>query len=81
MTSKPALMNLTTAEAFYKLFCAFPKKERIAIAHFIFADKVIRQELGLTEIPNEITLQSFSEDKANMPVFNTIDELRQDLLA
>ncbi len=32
------------------------------------------------KIPNEITLEALSEDKNNMPIFNTIDELREDLL-
>ncbi len=34
-----------------------------------------------TEIPNETTLRAFAEDKRDIPVFHTADELRKDLLS
>lgn len=34
-----------------------------------------------SEIPNEATLKAFAEVKSKMPVFNSIDELRKDLLS
>ena len=69
------------AEAFYKIFRTLPQKERVTIAHYILADEEVRKGLELSEIPNETTLQTFAEDKQNMPVFSTIDELQQDLLS
>ena len=35
----------------------------------------------LPEIPNDMTLKAFAEDKKEMPVFETIQELREDLLS
>jgi hypothetical protein len=32
-------------------------------------------------IPNETTLKAFAEDKYDMPVFRSIEELRKDLLS
>ena len=72
---------LGTAEAFYHVFRALPQKERIVIAHYILADEEVQQSLALSEIPNEITLQAFAEDKERMPVFDTVDELGKDLLS
>jgi len=76
MTIKSASMNLTTAEAFYRLFCTFPKKEQLSIARFILENEIIRHELGLAEIPNDVTLAAFAEDKATMASFDSIDKLR-----
>ncbi|MDY7079575.1 MAG: hypothetical protein SXV54_22045 [Chloroflexota bacterium] len=73
--------TLGTAEAFYRVFCALPQEERIAIAHYILADAEVQQGLALSEIPNEITLQAFVEDEQCMPVFDTVDELEKDLLS
>ena len=70
-----------TAEAFYKIFRALPRKERIAIAYYILVDEDVQESLGPFEIPNEATLQAFTEVKQNMPVFNTIGELQKDLLS
>ncbi|VEN72915.1 hypothetical protein EPICR_10416 [Candidatus Desulfarcum epimagneticum] len=42
-----------------------------------FMDEEIRHYL---KIPNKITLDALSENKKDMPVFNTMDELREDLL-
>ncbi|MBC8255122.1 MAG: hypothetical protein H8E35_14000 [Ardenticatenia bacterium] len=75
------LHSLGTAEAFYRVFCALPQKERIVIAHYILADQEVQQSLALSEIPNETTLQAFAEDKQRMPVFATVDELGKDLLS
>ena len=73
--------TLGMAEAFYRMFRALPQKERIVIAHYILADEEVQQSLALSEIPNEITLQAFAEDKQHMPVFDTVDELGKDLLS
>ncbi len=76
-----AVYQMSTAEAFYRVFCALPKNDRVAVARYIFQDTEIRHTLELTEIPNDQTLKSFTEEKAHMPVFATIQELRQDLLS
>jgi len=73
-----SLQQVSTAEAFYRLFRALPKKDRLLIARYILEDEDIQQSL---EIPNEITVQAFGEDKATMSVFSSIDALRKDLLA
>ena len=73
--------TLGTAEAFYRVFCALPQKERVVIARYILADEEVQRSLALSEIPNEITLQAFAEDKQRMPVFDTVDELGKDLLS
>lgn len=52
----------------------------MTIARYILQDEDIRRNLDEFELPNEITLAAFREDNATMPVFQTIDELRQDLL-
>ena len=73
--------QISTAEAFYRVFCALPKKDRVAVARFIFQDTEIRHTLELTEIPNEQTRNSFAEDKSQMSVFTSIQALREDLLS
>ena len=70
----------STAEAFYRVFCALSLQERIAITHYILADEQI-QSLALSKVPNSVTLQAFAEDKEDMPVFDTVDELVEDLLS
>jgi hypothetical protein len=72
--------TLSTAEAFYRVFCALSLQDRIAIAHYILADEQI-QSLALSEVPNSVTLQAFAENKEDMPVFDTVDELVEDLLS
>lgn len=74
-------LKFSTAEAFYRVFRALPKKERLAIARYILADEGVQKDLELSEVPNETTLKAFAEDKGSMPVFSTIDELRKDLLS
>jgi hypothetical protein len=73
--------TITTAEAFYKVFRALPKKDRLAVARYILEDEDLQQGVDLTEIPNKVTLKSFAEDKSAMPVFHSVDELRKDLLS
>ncbi len=73
--------QMSTADAFYRVFCALPKKDRVAVARYIFQNKEIRQTLELNEIPNALTLKSFAEDKNQMPSFGTIKDLREDLLS
>jgi len=72
-----ALEPIGTPEALYRLFRALSQNERFTAARYILEDEEIRHYL---EIPNEITLAALSKDKTNMPVFNTMDELREDLL-
>lgn len=73
--------QMSTADAFYRVFCALPKKDRVAVARYIFQNTEIRQILELTEIPNAFTLKSFAEDKNQMPSFATIKDLHEDLLS
>ncbi len=76
-----AMTGNSTAEAFYRVFRSLPKKERLAAARFILEDQEIRRLFDLTELPNAVTLKAFAEDKAKMPVFDTVDDLRKDLLS
>ena len=77
------------AEAFYSLFRALPRKERLAIAGYILADEDVQTNLDplllresrASEIPNETTKQAFNEPKEQMAIFETIDDLRKDLLS
>ncbi len=73
--------KLSTAEAFYRVFCALSLQDRIAIARYILADEQVQHGLALSEVPNSVTLQAFAESKEDMPVFNTVDELVEDLLS
>ncbi len=80
-TTQPSPPDISTAEAFYRLFCALSKQDRLAAAWYILHDEEVRQQLEQAEFPNDVTLNAFAEDKANMPAFETIQELGQDLLA
>ncbi len=80
-SSPQAVHQISTAEAFYRVFCALPKKDRVAVARYIFQNTEIRRTLELTEIPNDQTLRSFTEGPSRMPVFTTIQALREDLLS
>ena len=71
---------ISTAEAFYIVFRALPKKDRIAVVRYILGDDDIQQSIDLLNIPNETTLKAFAEDKSALPVFHSIEELRKDLL-
>jgi len=73
--------TLGTAEAFYRVFCAMPLQERVAITHYILADEQVQQSLALSKVPNSVTLRAFAESKEDMPVFDTVDELVEDLLS
>lgn len=72
---------ISTAEAFYHVFCALSRQDRLDAARYIFQDDEIRHNLELTEFPNPITLRSFTEEKTEMPVFDSIQDLREDLLS
>ena len=74
---KSQFVTFSTAEAFYRVFCALSKLDRIKVARYILEDEEILQNL---ENPNETTLKAYAEDKSKMPVFHNIDELRKDLL-
>lgn len=69
---------ISTAEAFYLVFCALPKRDRLTVARFIFENEDIQQDF---EIPNETTIEAFEEDESGLPLFHSIEELRKDLLA
>ncbi|MBD3304725.1 hypothetical protein GF339_00075 [candidate division KSB3 bacterium] len=73
--------DISTAEAFYRVFRALSKSDRLAIARYILQDADIRQQLEISEIPNDVTVKAFAEDPAGMPVFDTIQELQKDLLS
>ncbi len=79
--TKPSIKEMDTAEAFYRVFCALPQQDRFAVAKYILHDKEIQQQLESTNIPNATTLNAFAEDKASMPTFEMISELRNDLLS
>jgi len=79
-SGKSHLMTISTAEAFYRVFCALPKQDQLAVAQYILEDETIRHSLDKFESPNNTTLEAFAEDKATMPVFHTIDDLRKDLV-
>jgi len=71
--------SVGTAEAFYVLFRALPKKDRMTVARYILEDDDIRHFYELPEIPNERTLEAFAEDISAMPLFRSLEELRKDL--
>ena len=71
------LQSIESPEGFYRLFRSMSQNDRLAAATYILEDEEIRHYL---KIPNEITLKAFLEDKNSMPLFNTIDELREDLM-
>jgi hypothetical protein len=82
-------LEVPAAEAFYSIFRALPRKERLAIAGYILADEDVQTNLDPllldssrgSEIPNETTKQAFNEPKEQMMIFETIDDLRKDLLS
>jgi hypothetical protein len=78
---KSQSMTISAAEAFYRVFHALPKKDRLTVARYILEDKDIRRSFDKLEIPNETTLKAFAEDKSAMPGFNSVKELRKDLLS
>ena len=81
MVEKSQSVKISTAEAFYRVFCALPKKDRLSVARYILEDEDIRNSFGEFEIPNKVTLEAFSEKKSAMPVFHSVEALREDLLS
>lgn len=73
-SGKPESAAIGTAEAFYALYRALPKRDRLKIMQYILEDDDI-------QIPNKTTLKSFAEDKSVMPEFHSVEELRKDLLS
>ena len=69
------------AQAFYKIFRTFSKEDRFTITQYILADEDIQQNLALSEIPNETTIQAFTESKQRMASFDSVDALREDILS
>ena len=59
------------------MFQTLSHDERFRAARYILGDEEMRRHM---KIPNEITLEALSEDRDDLPVFNTIDEFREDLL-
>ena len=80
-SKKTQFVKISTAEAFYRVFCALPKKDRLNVARYILEDEDIQDNFGKLEVPNRTTLRAFAEDKAAMPVFHSVEELREDLLS
>ena len=80
-SEKSQSVTTSTAEAFYQVFRALPKKDRLTFARYILEDEDIRHSLDKLEIPNETTLKAFAEEKSAMPVFHSVEELRKDLLS
>ena len=78
---KASKTKVSTAEAFYLVFCALPKRDRLTVARYILQDEEIRKSTEHLEVPNDITLKALDEDTKEMPRFGTIEELRQDLLS
>ncbi len=74
-------VTISAGEAFYRVFRALPKKDRVTVIRYILKDEDIRHSFGKFEIPNETTLKAFTEDKSTMSVFHSIEELRKDLLS
>ncbi len=73
--------SISTAEAFYLVFRSLPKKDRLAVVHYILEDDEVKKDGKFFALPNKKTLKAFAEDKSSMPVFNSIDDLRKDLLS
>ncbi|MEW6096844.1 MAG: hypothetical protein AB1567_10020 [bacterium] len=80
-SGKSQSVSISTGEAFYRVFRALPKKDRVTVARYILKDEDIRHSFDKLEIPNETTLKAFAEDKSIMPVFHSVEELRKDLLS
>ena len=74
-------VGISIGEAFYKLFCALPKKDQVTVARYILKDKAFQPGCDHLEIPNKMTLKAFTEDKSTMPVFRSVKELRKDLVS
>lgn len=81
LTEKPQPRAISTGEAFYRIFRVLPKKDRLAVARYILKDEDIRRSFDKLEIPSKTTLEAFAEDKSSMPVFHSVEELREDLLS
>ena len=80
---KPPLgrSSISQAEAFYVLFRRLPEKDKLAVAKYILEDEDVRRHTISTGIPNETTLNAFAENKADLPLFESIEALREDLLS
>jgi hypothetical protein len=74
-------LEISTAEAFYRLYRTLPKRDRLKVAQYLIKDGDIQHGFDQIQIPNETTLKSFGEDKSVMPEFHSVDELRKDLLS
>jgi len=51
------------------------------VVKYILEDEDVRQQEFRTDIPNKTTLSAFAEKKADMPVYESIEALRKDLLS
>jgi hypothetical protein len=80
-SEKYQFVTISTGEAFYRVFRALPKKDRLTVARYILKDEDIRRSFDKLEIPSETTLKAFAEDKSAMPAFHSVEELRKDLLS
>lgn len=73
--------SMGTAEAFYTLFRTLPAEDKLAVAKYILEDEDVRRNAIPAIIPNKTTLSAFAEKKDDMPVFESIEALREDLLS
>ena len=80
-SEKSQFVTISTGEAFYRVFRALPKKDRLTVARYILKDEDIRRSFDKLKLPNETTLKAFAKDKSTMPVFHSVEELRKDLLS
>ena len=81
LSKKTQSGTISTAEAFYLVFRALSKKDRLSVARYILKDEDVKISFDKFEIPNKTTLEAFTEDKSDMPVFQSVEELRKDLLS
>ncbi len=69
--------QISAGEAFYLVYLELPESDRLAIARYILEDEDIKQQF---EIQNEMTIKAFSGDVNKMPTFDSLYDLRKDLL-
>ena len=62
--------KVSTAEAFYLVFCALPKRDRLTVARYILQDDEIRKSIEHLEVSSAITLKAFDEDSRNAEIWD-----------
>ena len=79
--TKTSQATLDVASAFYKIFRTFSKEDRFAITQYILADEDMQKTSTLSEVPNEATIQAFTQNQKSMTSLDSIDALREDILS